>query len=438
MMIKRLTALLLFQMCILSVWSADGDNTFEPTEKAPIITFADANVKAICVANWDTNGDGELDEDEAAAVTSLGSISPFRENATISSFDEFRYFKGLKAIGLWAFMNCSQLKSIIIPDGVTTIGQKAFMGCSSLASLSIPGNVEEIDANAFRGCSGLKELRFEDSEAKLALNSSSGSESFGECMIETLYIGRPLSHARTTPPFESQQQMSSVVISENVKSLPDYYFRACTSLTSVSLPEGMTSIGKNAFERCSKLEAITIPQSVTSFGIYAFDGCSLLSDCNIPEGVTSVSYGLFNHCNNLRKIVIPSSVTEIGDYAFACDHLVEVTIGNPTVPTAYTYSFTNRANATLYVPAGSKSAYEASGYWNEFKEIREIPNQGTVQDGDVNGDGKVDLSDAIMVTYYSLHVALTSFNETVADMNGDGKVDLSDAIIIIYKSLGVK
>ena len=131
-------------------------------------------------------------------------------------------------------------------------------------------------------------------------------------------------------------------------------------------------------------------------------------------------------------------MTEIDDYAFACDNLVEVTIGNPTVPTAYTYSFTNRANATLYVPAGSKSAYEASGYWNEFKEIREIPNQGTVQDGDVNGDGKVDLSDAIMVTYYSLHVALTSFNETVADMNGDGKVDLSDAIIIIYKSLGVK
>ena len=58
--------------------------------------------------------------------------------------------------------------------------------------------------------------------------------------------------------------------------------------------------------------------------------------------------------------------------------------------------------------------------------------------GDVNNDGEVDLSDAIMVTYYSLHVALTSFNETVADMNGDGKVDLSDAIIIIYKSLGVK
>ena len=67
-----------------------------------------------------------------------------------------------------------------------------------------------------------------------------------------------------------------------------------------------------------------------------------------------------------------------------------------------------------------------------FRIIREVVL------GDVNGDGEVDLSDAIMVTYYSLHEVPSNFNESVADMNGDGEIDLSDAIIIIYKSLGVK
>ena len=57
--------------------------------------------------------------------------------------------------------------------------------------------------------------------------------------------------------------------------------------------------------------------------------------------------------------------------------------------------------------------------------------------GDVNADGEVDLSDAIMVTYYSLHVTPTNFIVKAADMNGDGEIDLSDAIIIIYKSLGI-
>ena len=36
------------------------------------------------------------------------------------------------------------------------------------------------------------------------------------------------------------------------------------------------------------------------------------------------------------------------------------------------YTFSNRKNATLYVPAGSKAAYQAAGYWGEFKEIKEI------------------------------------------------------------------
>ena len=58
--------------------------------------------------------------------------------------------------------------------------------------------------------------------------------------------------------------------------------------------------------------------------------------------------------------------------------------------------------------------------------------------GDVNGDGEVDLSDAIMVTYYSLHVEPAYFIKAAADVNGDGEIDLSDAINIIYMSLGVK
>ena len=49
------------------------------------INFSDANVEAICVQNWDTNGDGMLGVDEAAAVTNLNNV--FRKNTTIKSFD---------------------------------------------------------------------------------------------------------------------------------------------------------------------------------------------------------------------------------------------------------------------------------------------------------------------------------------------------------------
>ena len=91
------------------------------------ISFADAKVKAICVANWDTDGDGELNVDEAAAVTSLDGV--FTSNKTITSFNELQYFTGLAAIDDNDFFGCSALTSITIPNNVTSIGRWVFQDC---------------------------------------------------------------------------------------------------------------------------------------------------------------------------------------------------------------------------------------------------------------------------------------------------------------------
>ena len=39
-------------------------------------------------------------------------------------------------------------------------------------------------------------------------------------------------------------------------------------------------------------------------------------------------------------------------------------------------TFEGVTNATLYVPVGCKAAYEAADCWKEFKEIKEIENDG--------------------------------------------------------------
>ena len=56
--------------------------------------------------------------------------------------------------------------------------------------------------------------------------------------------------------------------------------------------------------------------------------------------------------------------------------------------------------------------------------------------GDVNGDGSIDLTDAIMIIYSSLGSEQKGFIAMAADVNGDGSIDLTDAIIVIYQSLG--
>ena len=160
------------------------------------ITFADANVKSICVANWDTNGDGELSEAEAAAVTNLGSV--FSRRKSIRTFDELRYFTGLTSIGNYAFNTCSSLTSITIPSSLTSIGDYAFYECSGLTSITIPSRVTSIGDYAFFDCRGL----------------------------------------------------TSITIPSRVTSIGSYAFEFCSGLTSVTIPNSVTSISNSAFKDC--------------------------------------------------------------------------------------------------------------------------------------------------------------------------------------------
>ena len=52
-------------------------------------------------------------------------------------------------IGENAFLNCTRLSSITIPESVTNIGKKAFNGCTSLTGITLPYSVTNIAESAF-------------------------------------------------------------------------------------------------------------------------------------------------------------------------------------------------------------------------------------------------------------------------------------------------
>jgi hypothetical protein len=55
--------------------------------------------------------------------------------------------------------------------------------------------------------------------------------------------------------------------------------------------------------------------------------------------------------------------------------------------------------------------------------------------GDVNGDGRIDLADAYLVTLAHNGQALTDIQQLAADVNSDGKADAVDAYyIVLYYS----
>lgn len=125
-----------------------------------VIQFEDALVKAICITNWDTDGDGELSYEEAAAVTTIGTEF---NGKGIFAFDELQYFTGMTSIPSSAFSDCSELLSIKLPDNIISINDNAFVRCQSLREIHIPANIESIGYRAFRSCKKLATVIFEKS-----------------------------------------------------------------------------------------------------------------------------------------------------------------------------------------------------------------------------------------------------------------------------------
>ena len=68
----------------------------------------------------------------------------------------------------------------------------------------------------------------------------------------------------------------------------------------------------------------------------------------------------------------------------------------------------------------------------------EVTTQSNALLGDVNGDGKVDTTDAKLVMQYDLDlIDETGLELAAADVNGDGQVDTTDAKLIMQLDLGL-
>ena len=229
----------------------------------------------------------------------------------------------LKIIGEGAFVWCSSLTAITIPEGVTSIGKSAFSSCRSLTAITLPESVTSIGEGAFNACSSLTSITLPESVTSI------GDYAFNDCSSLTA-INIPESSQLTSIggwAFYWCSSLTAITIPESVTSIGSSAFWGCRSLTAITIPEGVTSIEEDAFGYCYSLTTITIPESVTSIGYCAFYDCSSLTAITIPESVTSIGSSAFFGCRSLTAINIPEGVTSIGSSAFwGCSSLTAITV----------------------------------------------------------------------------------------------------------------
>ena len=227
-------------------------------------------------------------------VTSIGKYA----FSDCSGFASITIPDSVTSIGIGAFENCSGLTSIVIPDSVTSIGDYAFSHCSGLTSITIPNNVTSIGEFAFSYCRGLTSVTIGNGVTSIGISA------FKDCsLIEVIWNAENCTKAGS--PYNlifRNNNLKTVTIGDNVKTIPSYAFYGCSGLKSVTIGNSVTSIDYQAFYGCNGLTSITIPNSVTSIDDSAFYSCIGLTSVTIGNGVTYIGDKAFYGCRGLSEI----------------------------------------------------------------------------------------------------------------------------------------
>ena len=245
----------------------------------------------------------------------------------------------VQKIHAFAFNNCKQLTSVVLPNGLKRIEDGAFWGCSNMTSANIPSGLTYLGSDAFRNASSLS-----SSIVLPSTLSEIGSSAFKRCT-----------------------SLSNVTIENGVEIIGGSAFVDCSNLKSIDIPNSVYSLGTSAFESAG-LTSINIPESITEIQASVFYGCKL-TKITLPAGLKSIAAEAFaDNGTNIEKVEIPESVISIGNNAFNGTNVKNFYINN--IPSKIDLNANSPFKATgtsIHVFTLMKNIFENATNWSNYK-----------------------------------------------------------------------
>ena len=264
---------------------------------------------------------------------------------------------------IYGYKYYSNIKKVIIPEGVKTIGSGAFFACTNITSLTLPSTLETIGGSAFYGYTSdgsFSELAV--SFADCASLKTIGDEAFFGCAgIRSLdlpdsveYVGRD-AFTETRAYYDFMDSSLAAGDGENkFKTVGDgvlLWVYVAKDQTEIAVPAGVKTIAGGAcsgwdspivysdIEDSDNSEAIkvryritynvtsiTIPDSVKNIGSYAFYRLIALPSVVIPDSVEEIGNAAFYQCGAVESIKLGKGLKTLGAYAFCMTAVKSVTL----------------------------------------------------------------------------------------------------------------
>ena len=228
----------------------------------------------------------------------------------------------------------TEIKDLMIPEGIDSIKKYTFFGGNAFTSVSIPSSLKSIESYAFSNCTALSKVIIDDLAAWCSID-------FGD---------NPLSYAHRL------------------------YNNDGTEIQDLTVPAGIESVSYNAFSGCESLKSLVISNGIEYVGGRAFADCSNLATVVIPNSVKNIGYEAFANCMSLYSVTslinIPFNLEESAFRYTNYDYDKDIIY----------------MAATLYVPRGRVAMYSNIEGWKKFLNIVETDtkfNLTYVVDGEV-------------------------------------------------------
>lgn len=238
------------------------------------------------------------------------TISPEVEGIPVTSVGPYA-FAGRDAEDRSEVVPRTDVRSVVVPEGVDTLRERSFYYCTGLISIDLPSSLVTVMDESFRACSSLTDAEIPSRVEYL------GFESFRHCTSlpaidvpdSVVFMGEGA--------FKVCSSATRISIGGGLKAIGDWAFSYCGSATALDLGGGAERIGNSAFYDCSSLVSASLPDSLESIGRDAFYQCSSMKSLELGSSLETIESGAFRGCSSLTEVSVPSSVISIGDRAFA-------------------------------------------------------------------------------------------------------------------------